>query len=80
MFFNSYQCNGDTLTKNGSEIRITKVKDTIENDIQRERWRAASILKQIGELRVKNKSSRKGDIKFIFYSKTDNSIVKKLWS
>lgn len=67
----TYDWNDQTLDKGNTEIRFHTVVDTIEDDIQKERWRAADILKEVGELHEKKESNRDG-VKFIFYAENDN--------
>ena len=65
----TYDWNGDNLKKPGTTITFTKIEDTIEDDIQRERWRAAGILKKIGELQ-EGENTKLGDVRFVFYAET----------
>ncbi|QJX80090.1 hypothetical protein [Priestia megaterium] len=67
----TYDWNDQTLDKGDTEVRFHTVVDTIEDDIQKERWRAADILKEVGELHEKKESNRDG-VKFIFYAENDN--------
>jgi len=67
----TYDWNDQTLDKGNTEIRFHTVVDTIEDDIQKERWRAADILKEVGELHEKKESNRDG-VKFVFYAENDN--------
>lgn len=67
----TYSWKDDTLSKEDTEIKFHKVQDTIEDDIQKERWRAAEILKEVGELKEKKESTRDG-VKFIFYAENDD--------
>ncbi|WP_456364399.1 hypothetical protein [Priestia aryabhattai] len=67
----TYDWKDNTLSKEDTEIRFHKVQDTIEDDIQKERWRAAEILKEVGELKEK-KDSNRDDVRFIFYAENDD--------
>ncbi|MEM4992328.1 hypothetical protein WKH56_07305 [Priestia sp. SB1] len=67
----TYDWSNQTLKKDETEIRFHTVVDTIEDDIQKERWRAADILKEIGELHEKKESNREG-VRFIFYAQNDD--------
>lgn len=64
-----YEWDGKTLTNKDTKITITPVKDTIEDDIQKERWRAAGILKEDGAFKERKDIDKKD--KFVFYVNTD---------
>lgn len=55
-----YDWDGERLTNDDkeTEIRFADVPDTIVDDIQKERWRASSILKEEGELVEDNEKNR----------------------
>lgn len=65
----SYEWDGEKLTKEETEIRFTEIKDTIEDDVQKERWRAADILNEFGDF--KEVESDNDDVKFTFNVKSD---------
>lgn len=67
----TYSWKDNTLSKDDTEIKFHKVQDTIEDDIQKERWRAAEMLKEVGELKEKKDSTHDG-VKFIFYAENDD--------
>ncbi|MED4284929.1 hypothetical protein P4679_23720 [Priestia megaterium] len=67
----TYDWNDQTLDKGDTEVRFHTVVDTIEDDIQKERWRAADILKEVGKLHEKKEGDRDG-VKFIFYAENDD--------
>ena len=55
------------------EVRFATVEDTIENDVQKERWRAAGNLKKVGEFKeIEGKTRDLEDVKFVFNVETDN--------
>lgn len=65
-----YEWDGTKLTNKDTEITITPVKDTIEDDIQKERWRAAGILKKDGSFKERKNIEKKD--KFVFYVSSDD--------
>lgn len=67
----TYDWDGKTLKNKDTEITFEEIEDTIEDDVTRERWRAAGILKEIGELKEQKDTNIDG-LKFLFYVKTDD--------
>ena len=69
----TYQWKDSTLRRENVEVRFATVEDTIENDVQKERWRAAGNLKKVGEFKeIEGKTRDLEDVKFVFNVETDN--------
>ncbi|MGF7534945.1 hypothetical protein AAGG74_14840 [Bacillus mexicanus] len=67
----TYNWDGEILSNGDIEIRFAQIKDTPEDDVQKERWRAADTLKETGDLKEQDETNRKG-VKFIFYARSDS--------
>lgn len=67
----TYDWDGQKLTNEDTEITFEEIEDTLEDDVTRERWRAAGILKEVGELKEQKETDIDG-LKFLFYVKTDD--------
>lgn len=69
----TYEGDSSAIRRKGVVVRFAIVEDTVENDVQKERWRAAGILKEIGDFKEEKDSKRDlDDIKFIFKVETDD--------
>lgn len=67
----TYNWNGEKLSNGDTEILFSQIKDTPEDDVQKERWRAADILNEVGDLKEQDETDREG-VKFIFYAKNSD--------